>query len=242
MSADRWEQVRRTFFAALERPPAERARFVDEACAGDPDLRRELDSLLASHDQAGSFLESPAYSPADGVRRPDGGSLAPGDRLGPYEIAASIGSGGMGEVYRATDSRLGREVAVKVLPREMAADPDRRRRFELEARAASALNHPHIVAVYDAALHHAVPVLVPELLEGRPLSARLAQGPLPVRKALECGVQAARGLAVAHERGIVHRDLKPANLFLTAQGQVKILDFGLAKLSRDGPDAAATRA
>jgi Tol biopolymer transport system component len=228
MSPDRWDHVRRTFFAALERPPAERARFVDESCAGDPDLRRELDSLLASHDQAGSFLETPAYPPIAGAET---ASLPAGSRLGPYEIAAAIGSGGMGEVYRATDARLGREVAIKVLPREMATDPHRRRRFELEARAASALNHANIVAVYDAGLQDGVPFLVTELLDGQSLSARLTQGPLPVRKALECAAQAARGLAAAHERGIVHRDLKPANLFLTAQGQVKILDFGLAKLS-----------
>jgi Tol biopolymer transport system component len=236
MSADRWELVRRTFFAALERAPAERARFVDEACAHDPELRGELESLLASHDQAGTFLEMPAYVPAEAE------GLAPGSRLGPYEIGRVIGSGGMGEVYRATDPRLGREVAVKVLPREMALDPDRRRRFELEARAASALNHPHIVAVYDAGLHDGVPFLVTELLEGRPLTARLAQGPLPTRKALECGAQAARGLAVAHERGIVHRDLKPANLFLTTQGQIKILDFGLAKLSPAGKAPGRDRA
>jgi Tol biopolymer transport system component len=241
MTVDRWEQVRRIFFAALERPLSERARFVDEACAGDAGLRRELDSLLASHDEAGTFLERPAYSP-DAEGSPGGsGSLAPGSRLGPYEIAAGIGSGGMGEVYRATDSRLGREVAVKVLPREMAADPDRRRRFELEARAASALNHPHIVAVYDAGLHDGVPFLVTELLEGQSLTARLAQGPLPTRKALECGIQAARGLAAAHERGIVHRDLKPANLFLTTQGQIKILDFGLAKLLPGGRALAGAR-
>jgi serine/threonine protein kinase/Tol biopolymer transport system component len=242
MSVDHWDQVRRTFFAALERPPSERARFVDEACAGDPELRRELDSLLVSHDEAGSFLEMPAYTPTGGARPAEAGSLVPGSRLGPYEIAAAIGSGGMGEVYRATDSRLGREVAIKVLPREMAADPDRRRRFELEARAASALNHPHIVAVYDAGLHDGVPFLVTELLDGQSLTARLAQGPLPVRKALECGVQAARGLAVAHERGIVHRDLKPANMFLTAQGQIKILDFGLAKLAPGGKGLAGASA
>jgi len=242
MSADRWDHVRRTFFAALEHPPQERAAFVDEVCASDADLRREVHSLLASHDEAGSFLETPAYSPTGVAAGAENLSLTPGSRLGPYEIAAAIGSGGMGEVYRATDSRLGREVAIKILPREMATDPDRRRRFELESRAASALNHANIVAVYDAGLHDGVPFLVTELLEGQSLTARLAQGPLPVRKALECGVQAARGLAVAHARGIVHRDLKPANLFLTAQGQIKILDFGLAKLSPAGKGLVASKA
>jgi len=161
-------------------------------------------------------------------------SLAAGSRLGPYEILTPLGAGGMGEVYRARDPRLGREVAVKVLPAAVSADPDRLRRFEQEARAASALNHPNILTVFDIGAQDGVAYLVTELLEGETLRERLAGGALPVRKTVEIAVQISRGLAAAHERRIVHRDLKPENLFLTRDGHVKILDFGLAKLTAHG--------
>ena len=163
--------------------------------------------------------------------------LAPGDHLGPYEIQAAIGAGAMGEVYRARDPRLGRDVAIKVLPGAFTTDPDRLRRFEQEARAAAALNHPNILAVYDLGAHEGVPYVVSELLEGQTLREQLAAGPLSVRKAVEYGVQIAHGLEAAHEKGIVHRDLKPENLLVMANGRVKILDFGLAKLT-DGPVGA----
>jgi eukaryotic-like serine/threonine-protein kinase len=159
-------------------------------------------------------------------------SLSSGSRLGPYEIVAPIGAGGMGEVYRARDVRLHREVAVKVLPGSFADDPDRLRRFEQEARAASALNHPGILTIHDFGEHDGSPYVVSELLEGQTLRERMAGSALPVRKALDYAVQIARGLAAAHEKGIVHRDLKPENLFVTKDGRVKILDFGLAKLTR----------
>ncbi len=164
--------------------------------------------------------------------------LAAGFRLGPYEILTPLGAGGMGEVYRARDPRLGREVAVKVLPDAVSADPDRLRRFEQEARAASALNHPNILTVFDTGAQDGVAYLVTELLEGETLRERLA-GALPVRKAVEIAIQIARGLAAAHERRIVHRDLKPENLFLTRDGRVKILDFGLAKLTAHGAGSPA---
>jgi eukaryotic-like serine/threonine-protein kinase len=241
MSAERYERMRAVFFSAMDRPAGERSHFLDSACAGDARLRQEVEALLASHDEAGSFLEAPAYSePEPAVSRATTAIvLTPGSRLGPYEIADAIGSGGMGQVYRARDARLGRDVAVKVLPREFATDAERRRRFEQEARAASALNHPNIVAVYDTGLHEGLPFIVTELLEGESLAERVARGVMPLRKALECAVQAARGLDAAHERGIVHRDLKPANLFLTAQGHLKVLDFGVAKVPRPGEDVAA---
>ena len=159
-------------------------------------------------------------------------TLTAGLRLGPYEIVSPLGAGGMGEVYRARDERLGRDVAVKVLLGDFSANADRLRRFEQEARAASALNDPHILAVFDVGSHEGAPYLVTELLEGQSLRERLREGPLPVRKALELAAQTARGLAAAHERGIVHRDLKPENLFLTHDGRLKILDFGLAKLTQ----------
>jgi serine/threonine protein kinase len=157
-------------------------------------------------------------------------SLASGSRLGPYEIVAAIGAGGMGEVYRAKDPRLGRDVAIKVLPASFSADPDRLRRFEQEARAAGVLNHPNITAVYDIGSADGAPYVVTELLEGETLRNRLAAGALPARKALDYAIQITRGLAAAHEKGIVHRDLKPENLFVTRDGRIKILDFGLAKL------------
>jgi Tol biopolymer transport system component len=158
--------------------------------------------------------------------------LSPGSgtRLGPYEILSSLGAGGMGEVYRARDGRLSRDVALKVIASDGPPDPERVRRFEQEARAVAALGHPNILAVYDVGTHEGQPYVVFELLDGETLRDRLQRGPLPVRKAIEVGVQIGQGLAAAHARGVVHRDLKPANLFLTRDGRVKILDFGLAKL------------
>ncbi|MBC8646939.1 MAG: serine/threonine-protein kinase, partial [Thermoanaerobaculia bacterium] len=160
--------------------------------------------------------------------------LEPGTRLGPYELVAPIGAGGMGEVYRARDPRLGRDVAIKVLTSSFAVDADRLRRFEQEARAAGILNHPNLTAVYDIGSADGAPYVVSELLEGETLRSRLGAGPVPVRKALDYAVQLARGLAAAHEKQIVHRDLKPENIFLTRDGRVKILDFGLAKLKETG--------
>src|SRR5215469_12211184 len=152
-------------------------------------------------------------------------------RLGPYEIVSAIGAGGMGEVYRARDPRLKREVAIKVLPASFSSDPQRLHRFEQEAIAAGALNHPNILAVYDIGQQDGSPYIVSELLDGATLRERLRSGPLPIRKAVEYAQQIARGLAAAHDKGIVHRDLKPENIFLTNDGRVKILDFGLAKLT-----------
>ncbi|HYV42203.1 MAG TPA: protein kinase [Thermoanaerobaculia bacterium] len=158
-------------------------------------------------------------------------TIASGSRLGPYEVLSPLGSGGMGEVYRARDSRLAREVAIKVLPASFSNDPDRLRRFEQEAKAAGLLNHPNITAVYDIGTHDGAPYVVSELLEGETLRADLAGGRLSPRKAIDYALQIAHGLAAAHEKGIVHRDLKPENLFITMDGRVKILDFGLAKLT-----------
>src|SRR5262245_31941985 len=161
-------------------------------------------------------------------------TLAAGARLGPYEILAPLGAGGMGEVYRARDTRLGREVAIKVLPESLSRDPDRLRRFEQEARAASALNHPNILTIHDVGEHDAHSYVVFELLRGETLRERLAAGPIPARKAVEYATAVAGGLAAAHEQGIVHRDIKPENLFVTPEGRVKILDFGLAKVAPGG--------
>src|SRR5271163_4686049 len=172
-------------------------------------------------------------------------TLTSGTKLGPYEIISPLGAGGMGEVYRARDIRLGRDVAIKVLPEALARDADRLRRFEQEARTIAALNHPNILGIHDIGEHQigpsqTAPYLVSELLEGETLREKLEAGPLPVRRAIEYALGIAQGLAAAHEKGIVHRDLKPENVFITRDGRVKILDFGLAKLVR--PEATADAA
>ncbi|HZI67533.1 MAG TPA: protein kinase, partial [Thermoanaerobaculia bacterium] len=169
-------------------------------------------------------------------------TLTSGSRLGPYEIVSPLGAGGMGEVYRAKDPRLGRDVAIKVLPASFSNDADRLRRFEQEARAAGVLNHPNVTAVYDIGDHEGAPYVVSELLEGETLRAELAGGHLSLRKAIDHAVQIAHGLAAAHDKGIVHRDLKPENVFVTNDGRVKILDFGLAKLTHaeEGSSAGHT--
>src|SRR5467141_3033294 len=165
-------------------------------------------------------------------------SLTSGSKLGPYEVQSPLGAGGMGEVYRARDTRLGREIALKILPESFARESDRLHRFEQEARAIAALNHPNILAVFDIGQHDGLPFLVSELLEGETLRAVLDRGALPQRKTIEYGVQIAQGLAAAHDKGIVHRDLKPENVFVTKDGRVKVLDFGLAKLAqRPGADS-----
>jgi serine/threonine protein kinase len=165
-------------------------------------------------------------------------SIAPGTKIGPYEILEWLGAGGMGVVYRARDSRLGRDVAIKLIPESLAIDAGRLRRFEQEARAAGQLNHPNIVAVHDIGTHAGAPYSVAELLEGESLRGRLEGGALPARKAVDYARQAAVGLAAAHDKGIVHRDVKPDNLFITADGRIKILDFGIAKLITPNDDEA----
>lgn len=170
----------------------------------------------------------------------EGGDVNPGERFGQYDIVAPLGAGGMGVVYRARDTRLGREVALKMLPKVSAADPVRLQRFEQEAQAASALNHPNLLVVYDAGQQDGTPFLVSELLEGQTLRERIDQGPVPPRKAIELAVQIASGLSAVHEKGIVHRDLKPENLFLTRDGRVKILDFGVARAMEDAPKGTNT--
>lgn len=223
MKPEQWQQAREVLADALELKPEDRSTFLDRACSSDHALRREVERLLAANDEARSdFLQSAALR----VR------LTPGTKLGDYEVGKFLGSGGMGEVYQARDTRLARDVAIKVLPSFYSSDPDRLRRFEQEARAAAALNHPNILAVHQLGTYEGAPYLVSELLEGSTLREQLFRGPMPFRKAIDVGAQIARGLAAAHERGIVHRDLKPENLFVTKDARVKILDFGLAKLTQ----------
>jgi serine/threonine-protein kinase len=242
MTPERWKRVKQLFASALERRAEERDAFLDEACAGDAPLRREVDSLLAADGEPGPFLESVRLDLADAPAARASLALAPGRRLGPYEIVALLGAGGMGEVYRARDTRLGREVALKVLPQSAHDDADRLRRFDEEARAASALNHPNVLTVYDVGAEAGVRYVVSELLEGQTLRQRLAAGRLAPRQSLDYARQIVAGLAAAHGKGIVHRDLKPENLFLTEDGRIKILDFGLAKRTRPRAESEAATA
>jgi serine/threonine protein kinase/Tol biopolymer transport system component len=237
MTPDRWRRAQEIFLAATERETPLRVAFLDEACRDDPELRREVDSLLNAFAAAPStFLESPAIDavPKISPTPPGGGPLARGRRLGPYEILSPLGAGGMGEVYRARDERLGREVAIKVLPAEVAGDSVRLRRFEKEARSASALNHPNIVTIYDIGQSDGISFIAMELVNGQTLREPLKSGALPTKRLLAIATQVADGLARAHEAGIVHRDLKPENVMMTKEGLVKVLDFGLAKLTSTG--------
>ena len=223
--------------AALQHPPQERSAFLKKACEGDPDLQHELESLLRYESDAARFFDSPV---AD-IRDNDLASMPVqpdmiGRQLGPYDIIALLGSGGMGDVYRARDSKLGRDVAIKVLPTHFASDPERRGRFTREARLLATLSHPHIGAIYGLEETDGVTALVLELVEGPTLAERLAAGRLPPTQALTIARQIAEALDAAHQRGIVHRDLKPANIVLQGAAgvtesdvRVRVLDFGLAK-------------
>lgn len=230
-----WEQVQSVFLRALDLDAEERERFLDDACAGDGELRRDVESLIAHDAASGERIAEAIEGTARSLVESD--AVQPGTTLGDYEVLKLIGSGGMGEVYQSRDTRLARDVAIKVLPAYVSDDPERLRRFEQEAQAAAALNHPNILAVHRMGTYRGAPYMVSELLDGSTLRQLLVRGPLPARKAIEYGVQIARGLAAAHDKGIVHRDLKPENLFVTKDGHVKILDFGLAKLAESASTA-----
>lgn len=226
MSPERWQQIKTLLEEALEIPPGQRTAFLDRVCANDVEMRNELESLLSSNDDVrSSFLHS-AIPPV---------TLTRGSKLGEYEVRTLIGSGGMGEVYRARDARLGRDVAIKVLPVYLSSDRGRLRRFEQEAQATATLNHPNILSVFQFGSYEGAPYLVTELLEGETLRELIRRGPVAQRKAIDLVIQIAQGLAAAHGKGIVHRDLKPGNIFVTKDGRIKILDFGLAKLIGSEP-------
>lgn len=222
MTDERWQRVKALFEAAVERPAEERHAFLVNAVCDDDELRRDVESLLASDSAGSGFLDrlpvagdallaNPVVAPLASMgRAPAQMALASGRRVGAYEIVAPLGAGGMGEVYRARDTRLDRTVAIKVLAVDVAHDPQARDRFEREARAVAALNHPHICTLYDVGNHDGIDFLVMEYLEGQTLAARLAKGPLPVEQALRCAIQIASALDKAHRAGIVHRDLNPA--------------------------------
>ena len=236
LTSERWRQVKEIFQAAVELPDAERGGYLTNACAGAASLQTEVESLIAAHQQPGSFLDTPAVDLAAAAR--DQSSLLAGQSFGHYQILSLLSRGGMGEVYRAKDTVLGREVAIKVLPCAFSVDQDRLRRFEQEARAVSALNHPNIITIHEFGQADCNYFIVSELIEGETLRQRTANGPMAPDEIPEVAIQIASALNAAHEAGIVHRDVKPENVMVRPDGLVKVLDFGLAKLS-DAPFSSA---
>jgi serine/threonine protein kinase/Tol biopolymer transport system component len=240
VTPERWRQLTEIFHAALARDARERTAFLADACAGDEGMRGEIESMLAQPGSSDGFLGSLAFaatSTPDGMSTPDLTNRS----FGPYHIEARIGAGGMGEVYRARDIRLGRTVAIKFLPHAFTDDPERLTRFEREARLLAALNHPHVGAIYGLEEAEGVRGLVLELVPGETLAARLQRGPIPLVEALTVARQITEALDAAHEKGIVHRDLKPTNIKITPEGTVKVLDFGLAKFESRGPEDGRVR-
>jgi serine/threonine protein kinase len=227
VTPERLREIEMLFHEARERMPAERDAFLARACADDPTLRREVESLLAQ--PPAGVIDATLGALVAELVAPPAPRLAPGSSVGPYRIERVLAVGGMGEVYRARDTTLRRDVAIKILPRHFTADAERLARFEREARMLAALNHPNIGAIYGLEAANGVRALVLELVEGETLADRIGRGPVPVTDALTIARQIAEALDAAHEKGIVHRDLKPANIKVTPDGVVKVLDFGLAK-------------
>src|SRR5438552_7829566 len=231
MKAERWKQVNDLFQSAVERAPAERAAFLDEACRGDESLRREVGSLLTSHERSENFIELPAFEVAPELVTSERTSTLVGKLIGHYRIESLVGVGGMGEVYLARDERLGRKAALKLLPDSLTTDQTQLSRFKNEARSASALNHPNILTVYEIGAEGNRQFIATEFIEGITLRASLARGRINPHAALDIAVQVASALAAAHEAGVVHRNIKPENIMLRPDGYVKVLDFGIAKLT-----------
>src|SRR2546430_2917898 len=231
MKAERWKQVNDLFQSAVERAPGERAAFLHEACHGDEGLRREVDSLLTSYERAENFIELPAFEVAPDLVTNDRADALVGNVFGHYRIESLIGVGGMGEVYLARDERLGRKAALKLLPDSLTTDETQLSRFKNEARSASALNHPNILTVYEIGAEGNRLFIATEFIEGVTLRASLVHGKIKPHAALEIAVQVASALLAAHETGVVHRDIKPENIMLRPDGYVKVLDFGIAKLT-----------
>src|SRR4029079_5228662 len=212
------------------------------ACGDDAELRGEVESLIASHEKSGEFIDAPAYQAAAEIIVDSRAELKPGQTIGSYEIVSFLSRGGMGEVYLAQDRRLSRKVALKILPASFTKDHDRLRRFEQEARAASALNHPNIITIYEILQTNSTHVIVTEFVEGETLRRRLSHTALRLFESIDIASQIADALSAAHKAGIIHRDIKPENIMLRPDGYIKVLDFGLAKLNEDVSQAVALEA
>ncbi len=233
MNAERWQEIDELFHATLACAPEQRSEFLANNCAGDDTLRREVESLLSSLEGADDFIEAPAGDVAAellGTHKP---AFEPGQQIENYRIVRQLGSGGMGEVYLAEDIRLNRKVALKLLPPHFTVNPDRVRRFDREARAASALNHPNIVTIYEIRQSGSTHFIATEFVDGKTLRQMMNEKPLKLSEILNVAMQVADALSGAHAAGIVHRDIKPDNIMIHRQGYVKVLDFGLAKLNED---------
>ncbi|HKC88252.1 MAG TPA: serine/threonine-protein kinase, partial [Blastocatellia bacterium] len=241
MKPERWRQIERLYHAALEREASLRADFLAEICAGDEALRLKVESLLAYEEQAKDFIEAPAYEYGAELFAETQAEIVIGECLGPYRILSPIGAGGMGEVYLARDTKLGRRVALKLLPAQFTTDADRVRRFEQEARGAAALNHPNIITIHDVGDVNGVHFIATEFIEGQTLRQRMMNGEISISIAIDIAAQVAAALAAAHEAGIIHRDIKPENVMVRPDGLVKVLDFGLAKLTEGGQGDKGTR-
>jgi serine/threonine protein kinase len=240
MTSEQWQRVEEVLQRALDCPPQERASFLDEACAGDMHLRAEATSLVNAYDEAGDFLEQPALAQDARFLVGDDGDLKIGCVIGPYKIIKRLGVGGMGEVYLAEDARLNRLVALKILPAYFASDDTRLHRFQREARAASALNHPNIITIHEVGESDGVYFIATEFIDGQTIRELLRNRKLALQEVLEIAAQVASGLSAAHAAGIVHRDIKPENIMRRSDGLVKILDFGIAKLMEpETPDHSA---
>src|SRR4026209_2999144 len=238
--SQRWQRVKEIFDGALELQGDERAAFLDRACDGNVEVREEVESLLSSYEVAGSFMEAPAVAQAASDLAVEQ-KLTPGQRIEHYQIVNLIGEGGMGEVYLANDTILGRRVALKVLPTFVSNDPDRLRRFTQEARAASRLSHPNVCVVHEVGeTDDGRPFIAMEYVEGITLRERIRSQAMKLGDVLDIAIQVAEGLIAAHEAGIVHRDIKPENIIIRPEGYVKILDFGLAKLTERHKSATTT--
>jgi serine/threonine protein kinase/formylglycine-generating enzyme required for sulfatase activity/dienelactone hydrolase len=240
MKPERWRQIEETYLAALDLDESERSAFLDRVCENDSDLRREIESLLANETQSIHFIDSPAMEVAAEMLS-EGQSLSLiGQQISRYRVVSRIGAGGMGEVYLAEDTALGRKVALKLLPAEFTDDRARVSRFKQEARAASALNHPNIITIHEIGQEGETHFIATEFIEGLTLRDRIRQGPIPINDAIETAIQVASALAAAHAAGIAHRDIKPENIMLRPDSYVKVLDFGLAKLAESNPPEVST--
>ncbi len=232
MQAERWQQVEKLFHAALEQASHKRVAYLRETSSGDLELQREVESLLAAHEASGSLETAACELAAEWL---EGQRFLVGQTLGHFEILSHLGSGGMGDVYLAEDNRLHRKVALKLLPGQVTADTERLRRFEREAQVASALNHPNILTIHEIGETNGTHFIATEFIEGETLRERMTGAPMPIGEVFHVAEQVASALAAAHEAGIIHRDIKPDNIMLRREGIVKVLDFGLAKLSRQPP-------
>src|SRR5262245_4158465 len=230
MKPERWRQIESLYYTALERDAALRAAYLDKICANDEELRQEVGSLLAAHEQSESFLATPALEIAAQVIAEKQVPMMTGRMIGHYQVLSLIGAGGMGEVYLAEDMGRSRKVALKLLPKEFTQDRERLRRFEQEARTASALNHPNIVTIFEIGEVEGIHFIATEYIDGQTLRQRMLSAPVKLSESLDTAMQVASALAAAHEAGIVHRDIKPENVMLRRDGYIKVLDFGLAKL------------